>query len=474
MKSNSFSRPIAAALAAAFICVSQTACVAQKTGTTAKPPDTTEAVTQWLAAHAIPLSSVEAGAGFDDLRPLERILKDTRIVALGETSHGTREIFQFKHRMVEFLVTRMGFDALTIEASYPACMKINDYVVYGKGDPAQALAGQGFSQFDSQEILALIEWLRRHNSALPQAQRVRLLGHDMQTQLQPAIDGIVEYLQRVAPDHVAEAKAALAPFEAGRGGIGALPAEEQVTSQARLQALHSFLAARRDEFVQRTTAWEFDVVLLYARVMAQNASFIIAVAKNKQPPGVYEAYGLRDAYMAENVGAQLRMLGPNARIIVSSHNGHVQTGHWGGGIPSLSGASIAAMGEFLRDAYGPAYYVIGSDFNRGAFQALGDAGLREFVLPPAPQGSLAWYLSAAGRAREARNYFVDFRWAPTRGPVAQWLASPVPITVLTGAFADGLRREQIQAPIMLRQYFDAMVFMEETTPARSNPKSSGN
>src|SRR5215467_5188747 len=48
-------------------------------------------VVAWLKENAVPLKTVEAGNGFDDLQPLKRVLKDVRFVALGEATHGTRE-----------------------------------------------------------------------------------------------------------------------------------------------------------------------------------------------------------------------------------------------------------------------------------------------------------------------------------------------------------------------------------------------
>ena len=57
---------------------------------------------EWIRRNAIPLKTVEAGNGFDDITPLEHIVGDARVVALGEATHGTREFFQLKHRIIEF------------------------------------------------------------------------------------------------------------------------------------------------------------------------------------------------------------------------------------------------------------------------------------------------------------------------------------------------------------------------------------
>jgi len=73
----------------------------------------------WIRKHAIPLRTVEANHGFDDLPPLASVVGDARIVALGEATRGSREFFQLKHRLIEFLATQKGFTIFSIEANMP-------------------------------------------------------------------------------------------------------------------------------------------------------------------------------------------------------------------------------------------------------------------------------------------------------------------------------------------------------------------
>lgn len=60
---------------------------------------------RWLRKQAIPLTTAEPGSGFDDLRPLKRMIGKARVVALGEPTHGSREVFQMKHRLLEYLAS---------------------------------------------------------------------------------------------------------------------------------------------------------------------------------------------------------------------------------------------------------------------------------------------------------------------------------------------------------------------------------
>jgi erythromycin esterase len=93
-----------------------------------------QAVVTRLKENGVSIKTVEAGNGFADLLSLKRVFKDVHYVGLGEETHGTREFFQFKHRMLEFLVQEMGFRVFAIEASYSACQR-SIVRAFGRGTP---------------------------------------------------------------------------------------------------------------------------------------------------------------------------------------------------------------------------------------------------------------------------------------------------------------------------------------------------
>ena len=67
------------------------------------------------------------------------MIGDARVVALGEATHGTREFFLMKHRVLEFLVKELDFNLFAIEATWPEANRVNEYVHTGEGDPAELL-----------------------------------------------------------------------------------------------------------------------------------------------------------------------------------------------------------------------------------------------------------------------------------------------------------------------------------------------
>lgn len=134
---------------------------------------------QWLKHHAVPIQTVEAGHGFADLQPLDKVVGDARIVELGEATHGTREFFQLKHRMIEFLASQKGFTIFSIEANMPEAYRLNDFVLNGTGDPKQLLKGMYFWTWNTEEVLDMILWMREYNKS--GKGRIEFTGFDMQT-----------------------------------------------------------------------------------------------------------------------------------------------------------------------------------------------------------------------------------------------------------------------------------------------------
>src|SRR5689334_18502169 len=173
---------------------------------------------QWIRVNAIPLTTTEAGHGFADLQRLKPLIGNARIVSLGEATHGTREFFQLKHRMLELLATEMGFSIFSIEANMPEAYRLNDYVLNGTGDPASLLRGMYFWTWDTEEVLAMIRWMRTFNASGKGP--VQFTGFDMQTPTVAAAN-VRTFVAAYEPEYVssvAEATTAATQASAASGG----------------------------------------------------------------------------------------------------------------------------------------------------------------------------------------------------------------------------------------------------------------
>jgi erythromycin esterase-like protein len=160
-------------------------------------------VVDWLKQNAIRLEGVEAGRGFADLQPLKQLIGDARIVSLGESTHGSREIFQMKHRLLEYLVSELGFTIFSIEANMPEAYRLNGYVLGGDGDPSKLISGMYFWTWNTHEVLDMVEWMRNFNAS--GKGHVEFTGFDMQTP-DVAMQEVLNFLQKADQTLHGEAK----------------------------------------------------------------------------------------------------------------------------------------------------------------------------------------------------------------------------------------------------------------------------
>jgi len=410
-----------------------------------------EEVVEWFRRTAVPLRTAEAGHGFSDLRPLREWIGDARVVALGEATHGTREFFQLKHRMLEFLVSEMGFNVFAIEATMPEGFDVNEYVLTGRGDPAKALSGLYFWTWNTEEVLEMIRWMRRYNADPHHPRKVKFYGFDMQVAPR-AVKTAISYLRRVDPEEANRAEKSLAvladPYRVS--GLWRMSASEKTALAQAAADLVQRMDSRKSEYARVTGARDWAIARQHARVAAQ---YMELSAGGSGP--------IRDKAMAENIAWILEHEGPDAKVVLWAHNGHVSTSEDANG-----------MGFELRRALGDRMVVFGFSFNQGSFQSVEfggrERGLMTFSVPPAPPGSVDETLARTGHAIAA----FDLRRAPRTGPVADWLSAPHLARSIGAGFQDSLPQAYFLRSILPENY-DALLFVERTTAARRNPSTAG-
>jgi erythromycin esterase-like protein len=139
-------------------------------------PPARPAVGAALARAAVAVTTDDPAASDADLRPLIPILGGRRVVALGEATHGTREFFRLKDRIVRLLVRHAGFTTFALEISPEAAERMNRYVRDGSGDVDEALRRFEFWTWQTEEVRELAQWLRQWNIGVPEERRVAFVG----------------------------------------------------------------------------------------------------------------------------------------------------------------------------------------------------------------------------------------------------------------------------------------------------------
>ncbi|MET4927310.1 erythromycin esterase family protein, partial [Streptomyces sp. PSRA5] len=260
-------------------------------GGVGETPEATGAaeVTGWLSRNSVPLSGgLTAGAPTADLQPLKEVLDGVRIVGLGESTHGTREFFQLKHRLLEYLVTELGFTTLAMEASASAGPAVDAYVRGGVGDPAQVLTGLGFWTWRTEEVLDMIEWMRAYNDGRPADEQIRFAGIDPQRS-GDSLAVLEAFLTSVAPDRLPALHSTLGIL------ANAYPGSRPDPGQKLMHEAEKLLEYVRG--YEDTPAGA--VAVRHARILVRAADLVTRNGQHPDPERTVSA--ARDRYMAEAV-----------------------------------------------------------------------------------------------------------------------------------------------------------------------------
>jgi erythromycin esterase len=412
----------------------------------------------WLTTNAHPLKSVIAESGFEDLQWLKPILQNVKYVGLGEATHGTREFFQMKHRMLEFLVKEMGFTFFSIEASYSGCKNINDYVLHGKGDAQKALASQGFWTWDTEEVISMIEWIRSYNQTVPEHKKVQFYGFDIQINGKGGgVAKLRNYLNKV--DTTLTRAHELFFWQLYRADHGPKGDTAKMIKQKHLALLDTMIL-KKTPYILSSSKEDYEDALKYAKVIAQ---YLDAYIMDAHDPRKKEREW-RDYYMATNFFDLIQKY-PDAKVVIWAHNGHINKD-----ANTYVNGGVKPFGSYLKETYGNAYYAMKFAFSKGAFQAINrEKGLQEFVVPAAQKKSLDWYLASA----KTDKYIIDFSQKDLPLYVQNIMSAGLRSrTYGASAHPKTVNSDYVSyVPTYIPKEFDAIIFIDNTTRAR--PTSTG-
>jgi len=408
----------------------------------------------WIKQNAIPLKNVAAESGLDDLMPLKKILKDIQIVGLGEATHGAKEFFQMKHKMVEFLVKEMGFTVFALEAGYAGCANINDYVLYGKEDARTALTSQGYYTWDTEEFLAMIEWMHKYNTTVSDEKKVKFVGIDLLFNvLGGSFEKIKNYLKKVDPKSANENDSLLSLV----GQMDSFKLQGLNTDSCKNEFLKfiALFSLNKGDYVQKSSEAEYDEVFDRIKILGQEVIGVNLINNKK----IHESEQFRDYYMASNFK---ELANSGTKIIVWGHNMHIIKDKVFQGRDSLK-----MLGNYLKETYRDKYFSFGFSLSKGNFQARifsqesKSFNLSECTVDAAKENTLDWYLTQTG---------IDRFIIPFTKPLPDYIDKFIHQKIETNNFSAQFRKEYINSQkvsIIISKSYDAIIFIDNTT--RANP-----
>ncbi|WP_247728556.1 erythromycin esterase family protein [Halovivax limisalsi] len=438
-----------------------------------------------IREHTISFDISDPDVGIDKVESLRERLEPARVVGLGESTHGTREFFQLKHRLVRHLVTEHDVRAIALESNFAETLAIDEYVVHGTGSLDLALDGIYFWTWTVESVRDLFEWLRSFNRCRPIDDRVRVYGLDIQY-TQGAVDWLVSFFEAADPGLDGPVLGALDAV--GDGGIAPAQSERSDAGFDRaietVRRVTAHVERHRETYRKRRGRRRVVRLAKQLSVLERTLRYRRAVrawdrATAPRSATVARLLQYRDREMADTAAWVLEATDAD-QLAIWAHDDHVNRVLTR---DRNSDISAPSMGRYLADRYGPAYVAVGFAFGRGSFQAVG---------PPAPSSAAATSTGAEGEhpdgdestilrrysldARELGDVeaildelgecvtVLDIRDAAADDRLAGWLGTPLD-HVSIGATFDPSCVEEFIVSDCYADAFDVLCYVDRTTRA---------
>jgi erythromycin esterase len=414
----------------------------------------TDPVVSWIQQHALRLATTDLGGSDADLAPLAQLVGSARLVGLGEETHGTHELVDVKARLVEALISHLGFTTFVMENNWGSSQVLDAYLNGGPGTLAAVMQQTLFGSWQTHEYEALFAWLRTWNAAPTHTQKVHFLGMDCQAVSQIDFDTVTKFVQQVDPLQVAAVQSLYQPIMAPSlpnpyPAYYSLGATTQRQFEAQAQQVYALLSAHQQIYTQRSSAERFAVALQNARIIVQFTTYLDGVTPRTYPPNYYQ----RDTFMADNVvWLSDHATDPNPKLIIWAHDAHIGNDT---NYPSPDGRNL---GGDLHAQYGNSYLALGTTLYQGTYRAY---DYPKGIVRTLPTAAADTYDDTLGQA-SIPSFMLDLRATPA-GAVLNWAsgAGPAHNIILVG-----LGGEDLDTSASLNHYFDVLVHIQHSTPTQ--------
>lgn len=313
-----------------------------------------------LKDEITPISNTPLSLTDAELRVLDR-LGSKKMVGLGEATHGTREFFQMKHRIFQYLVENHGFKAFLFEMDLAETL-IFDKWIQGDSDADLTELMQNkmiFWTWRTAEVEDLFRWMRSYNENKPAEDKIHLYGVDTQF-TQYDLDALVARLEALDPT-LADSVRIFNPLIKRISDL--YPQKDQTDAddiERGILQTKALLEREKARLISVSSEEEFMWLERLTRHMEQVATYLYEFHFE-------DNFRLRDQYMAENSIWFSDLLGAESKVVLWAHNGHMGKNQFYGNAPS--------QGGHLQNALRSDYQVVGFGFTRGSFTAYGSGNL---------------------------------------------------------------------------------------------------
>lgn len=371
------------------------------------------------------------------------IPETAQIVGLGEASHGSVEFQELKLSMLQRLVEEHGFRAFALELDFGEGLMVDDYIQGGEGTAEEIASRLSFPIYHTEQIAALIEWMRTYNASVEPEDRLRFYGFDMQNTMESA-RRVMAFCKE---EGISNMEAELAVVSELAEPDISLGAERALQIKQALNRIGDAIARKQTDGLH-----------------AISETALQAIRTLSQAMGTFEIdgegyYAYRDSCMADNVAWIVRReeaLG-HGKVMIAAHNGHI----------ARSGGDVSPLGSLLGERFADGYYAIGTGFFTADINISTSS-----MMTDTPKRGIHHFCSADPLAYQAKfmpegRYALDFSAIPETSTLYRMIREPMPMASVGEGYMwiwylfpqTAYRPEQTPSDM-----FDAMIYVDHTRP----------
>ena len=388
----------------------------------------------------------------NDLAFLGKAMSDAKIIALGESTHGTSEFFTAKHRLIQYAISELDVRLIILEDNQRVVDRINDFVLQGLDTAENVIRGL-FAVWNTEEMLSLIKWIRHYNENHPQ-QSVEFVGMDAQNPELPLLY-LADFLH-LKPWQVRDSSTLLLKHMA-ENWRNAYYLGDSVKRAWFINAQKNYqiMIAHQDQWLADAEFRSDSFAVVQA---IQNARLIMQYAEI-QNTNVFEG---RDKSMAENIRWHLSIRPHDTRCVVWAHDSHIARGD----SPKQEDNYFLgkSMGSYLSKWYGDAYYALGlSTYHGTCLGTISYTNFQQIAFPlyTSPRGSFDEGLHQLAERQGASCIFLDFHKLMQQK--LSWLTQQRPARYVGFVAEDYGFGGRYSLP----HQFDGLLHIDQTTSAQS-------
>ncbi|NTU23598.1 erythromycin esterase family protein [Brevibacillus sp. HB1.2] len=398
-------------------------------------PASANTLQQSFQANLVPVSKMELPA--------------KTIIGFGEATHGNKQFTTLKLDIFKHLVEKQGYRVFAIEGDFGGGQKVNEYILGGSGTAQDAAKAIGFTIYHTEEMAALLSWMRAFNEKRDTKDQIHFYGFDMQ-RYDHNKNGLFSYLKKVDPTLASKYEKLLTNLNDKTVYNQKVALVQEAIPH--IKSLMDQMKQNQSVYIAKSSEKAYELATAFAESIKQNATL----------RGTNVNYSnTRDRYMADKVmwilSFEKKQYG-RKNMFIAGHNGHIEK-------TSTSVGMTTCMGAHLAKAFGDRYYAIGSEFYESTFLA-NDASTNErkaFTVKNSGKDRLAVLFAQTGMA----DGFLDFAKAKHHQDFYTYLNKAQPISAIGDVFSGwyGKMEKLYTLQMVPAKAFDAIIFVRTATPS---------